>query len=310
MAMRVGCYFAGGNAFWVGVAMLVAAGLLTCLRSAAMSSSTATDARPALETLKWLPRWLLVLGLVQLVLSATPLPWWLWGLMAAVSAGVLCSESRLEGALAAARLRGRHRTWGLGLIVCGVLAGVVERFAYPQIAGPPSPVSMLCVIGDSLSAGLYEGENEPTWPRQFSMRYEVRVVDASRQGATTHSALKQAQDLPEGASVVLIEIGGNDMLEGVPAAEFHQALAKLLRELKRADRTLVMCELPRPPFRDGYGRAQRALSAEFGVLLIPRWELTRILVQNDTTEDGLHLSPLGHELLADVVWKYAGKWLK
>ena len=78
-------------------------------------------------------------------------------------------------------------------------------------------------------------------------------------------------------AVVLVELGGNDLLSGLPTREFARDLETLLASLRQPGRTIVMLELPLFPFQSGYGRAQRALARRFDVYLIPKRYLASVL---------------------------------
>jgi lysophospholipase L1-like esterase len=65
---------------------------------------------------------------------------------------------------------------------------------------------------------------------------------------------------------------------------------------------VVMFELPLPPFRNEYGRVQRKLASKYGVVLIPKRVFVGVLTEEGATMDGVHLSPQGHERMAEIVW--------
>ena len=156
---------------------------------------------------------------------------------------------------------------------------------------PKQPVRDLLVIGDSVTAGLNDGES--TWPRQLSESVDVRVLDASQPGATLKSALQQNSRFAGQPGLIILEIGGNDMLEGLPVAEFEKNLGNLLAEVTHPDRTVVMFELPLPPFHAMYVTAQRRQAMRYNVPLIPKRLFARILTTQGSTVDGIHLSHKG-----------------
>jgi acyl-CoA thioesterase I len=102
---------------------------------------------------------------------------------------------------------------------------------------------------------------------------------------------------------VLIEIGGNDLLDGTASATFEANLDRLLAAATPPPgapaRTVIMFELPLFPHRIAYGRIQRRLAAKYRVQLIPK----RYFVQafRAGTSDGLHLSPAGARYVAGMV---------
>ncbi len=271
--------FGSGGAFFVGAA-LVLAGIVTF--AARRSRVVATL--------------LAVVGLILIAFSAVPLPYWLYGLAGGVSVLWLAAE-RSGG-----RLRSR-RGWLRGAAAAVWLAAVAVELphhvlpAVPPVAGRPA----LHVIGDSLAAGT-GSKDEETWPRRLARVHGIEVVGLSRVGVTTASALGQAEKLPVDGGVVLVEIGGNDLLGPTSAADFDHDLGELLGRVCRPGRVVIMVELPLPPLCNGFGLAQRRRAAEHGVALIPRRVLMSVLTADGATTDGLHLTPAGHERMADALW--------
>lgn len=129
-------------------------------------------------------------------------------------------------------------------------------------------------------------------------RIENRAVPGS-QVSTSRRTLEQFRFCP--GDVLVIELGGNDLLGGVPGAEFRRKLNGLLDVAASFDVPVLMFELPLPPFRSSYLRAQRELAAKYGVTLIPRRRFAAVLSGGGSTVDGLHLSNYGHEKMAAVV---------
>ncbi len=155
------------------------------------------------------------------------------------------------------------------------------------------------VIGDSLSAGVGGGEGPP-WPHLLGTQLDADVHNHAQAGATARSANEQTSELPA-ASLVIVEIGGNDLLGGRSAQQFHEDLDALLSEACADDRRVVMFELPLPPFFFRYGKVQRSLAQEHKVRLIPRRLLADVLFSDAATLDSIHLSESGHQKLAERV---------
>jgi acyl-CoA thioesterase-1 len=102
--------------------------------------------------------------------------------------------------------------------------------------------------------------------------------------------------------LVLLEIGGNDLLGEVSAERYEAGLSKLLAAVRRPGRVVVMLELPLPPTYNAYGRIQRRLAQRYRALLVLKRVLLGILQQGDTTLDTIHLAQEGHERMADAIW--------
>jgi acyl-CoA thioesterase-1 len=180
----------------------------------------------------------------------------------------------------------------------------LEFFSYRPSRIDGSPKLPMVVIGDSLSAGINDGVDIP-WPTRLDEIALVNVSNTALAGATCRSAINQLDGLPK-QCVVIVEIGGNDLLGGRLASEFRADLDALLAEIQSPGREVVMFELPLPPFFNGYGYAQRELADKHNVALIPRRLLASVLFTEDATLDSIHLSNDGHHELADRVASFLG----
>lgn len=169
--------------------------------------------------------------------------------------------------------------------------------------------SRIFVIGDSLSAADFE-EVQP-WPAILEMRLGVPVVNLALASADTAGALeRQVPLLPPIAGnreMVILEIGGNDMLDGSGARRFGKNLDRLCAAAAGKGRDVVMFELPLLPGRWAYGFMQRRIAVKYGCALIPKRILAGVLTRPGHTSDGIHLSPRGHEALARAVADYVGR---
>ena len=183
------------------------------------------------------------------------------------------------------------------------VGGAISEVPYqlpPAVAAVAS--RELYLFGDSLSAGINERETD-NWPQLLARSHDLELINYSRAGATVAVASRQANDVSLGAGIVLLEIGGNDLL-GSPAGEhFERDLQELLKRVCQPGRQVLMFELPLPPLHNEFGRVQRRLAAQNHVLIIPKRFLIDVLASEGTTLDSIHLSPRGHQRMAALVWR-------
>ncbi len=235
-------------------------------------------------------------GLILVAVSSTPLPVWFYCIAGAATLAWIGVESSVK----TMRLRLR-----VGLR-CAVLAawwlGIALELPFHLMPNvPPMDSPPVFLVGDSLSAGM--GGESVTWPKLLARRHHVVVHDLSRAGADVATAMRQAEQVPGPAPLVLAEIGGNDVLRGNAPETFEQGLDLLLARLREGGRTVILLELPLPPFCNRYGAAQRRLAKRYGVLLIPKRVLIGVLTSEGATLDTIHLSPRGHALMAETIWE-------
>ncbi len=176
------------------------------------------------------------------------------------------------------------------------LAGWETRFHLP-VSIPTNGYDTLCVVGDSLSMGAEPPHKN--WPDILGDKLGMTTRTFSFGGARTDTALPNAKRIDKDDCLVILEIGGNDLLYGTEG--FEANLDALLATVCNGKRSVVMLELPLPPTFNNFGIAQRRLARKHGVTLIPKRYLAHVLTTHGATDDGLHLSNEGHTLLADTL---------
>ena len=238
-----------------------------------------------------------LIGGILVAISAVPLDCWLYVLLATVTVIWLPVEWFADAVgnkvLASARI-------AVAIVWLLALGQEVPFHFAPTLPALGKPAFFL--IGDSVSAGMSDADKE-TWQKLLARAHDIDVRDFSRMGATVGSARKQAERIEDGRGLVLLEIGGNDLLGSTTADQYEERLDLLLADVCRLDRTVLMMELPLPPFANRFGMIQRSLARKYQVELIPRRTFICVLTTPGATVDGVHLSRMGHEMMADVVWK-------
>lgn len=275
-------YFASGESFYLG------AGLLLLV--------VATSSLALAKRAFWLRRIAMWAGLGLMVMASPPFP---WIVDVGFAAAFLFWLISLSGS-------GSRRRWlrtGATCVLIVVLLALSTSELYwrrlPIIGAKAS--DHLVVLGDSISSGL--GGSVHPWPEVMQTMSGVQVKNLSKAGATVTDGLAMANQVIADDHLILIELGGNDLLAGEPASEFAQRLESLLEKLSSPERTLIMFELPLMPQAIQYGRVQRRLAKKYGVVLIPKRFFAAILAGKEATSDGLHLSKIGADRMAALVGK-------
>lgn len=171
----------------------------------------------------------------------------------------------------------------------------------------------ILVVGDSLSAGLNLNVKD-TWVALLQTRldakgYGYRLVNASISGDTTSnglSRLPRAIDLhrPE---IVIIELGGNDGLRGLPIEIMQDNLAQMIRKSQDSGARVVLAGMLMPPnygedYTERFAAAYPELAKEFAIPLIPFFLEGVALDPSLMQEDGLHPNEQAQPLLMETVW--------
>jgi acyl-CoA thioesterase I len=277
-------FFASGESLYLGSFLL----LLAILASSVVNK-----------------RWMLILrnvvswvGALFILLACPPYSCFVWAALALLfGVWFVCANSAVRSAIVT---RGRTGVAAaLFLILIVVTGSEFSHRRLPPVVG--AAADHVTVIGDSLSAGI-DGKTT-AWPTLFQRFTGNAAKNLARAGASTFDARGMADSVSPGDRIVVVEIGGNDLLSNVPASEFEQNLDLLLTKLTTPGRTIVMFELPLLPNKIAYGRIQRRLAASHGVWLIPKRYLAEIIGGPGATVDGLHLSASGAQEMAELVAK-------
>jgi len=184
-------------------------------------------------------------------------------------------------------------------------------------AEPPT----VLVLGDSLSAA-YGIRLEQGWvallqERLKSKGYGHRVVNASSSGETTGGALARLPRALERhrPAVVVIELGGNDGLRGLPIADVRANFESLIRLSRDSGASVLLIGMRIPP---NYGAAYtKAFHDLFGELatkhrlpLVPFFLDGIALDDSLMLEDGLHPNAAAQPRLVEMVWPQLKPLLK
>jgi len=271
-------FLASGDAFFVGMILILCAVGISTVRHILLR--------------QFLVYSMSLMGLFLVAVSATPLPRMFYVISAAVIlVWLVCVAVTSEKQRSAVR-------WSAVLAAALCAAAIIAEAPCRRMPKITGQFETLCVIGDSVSAGM-GNDTEQTWPRLLRGQ-GIEVIDRSRAGATVSSALRRQVDgLPENALIVL-EIGGNDLLSATatPYSDFDRDLRKLLESASGRRRTVVLLELPLLPWHTEYGRIQRRLASRFDAILVPKRFLAGIFAAEGATSDGIHLTAEGQRLMA------------
>ncbi|WP_313920071.1 arylesterase [Tahibacter sp.] len=165
------------------------------------------------------------------------------------------------------------------------------------------------VLGDSLSAA-HGIARDAGWVNLLQQRLAPRrVVNASISGETTSGGLARLPLLltEHKPDLMLLELGANDGLRGLPLDEIRANLVQMLTLIRNAKArpVLIGIELPinyGPQYRDGLRKLYRDVAGEFNVPLVPFLLEGVALDPALMQDDGLHPNAQGQPRLLETVW--------
>ena len=180
---------------------------------------------------------------------------------------------------------------------------------------------VILVLGDSLSAG-YGIPVEQGWVARLQKRldaegYGYTVVNASVSGETTVGGLERlpralAKHAP---AVVIIELGGNDGLRGLPVSELRANLEALVAASRKSGAEALLAAIRMPPnygpqYTERFYAVYESLARERKVPWVPFF-LEGVALREDLfQDDGIHPDLEAQPILLDNVWPVLEPLLK
>jgi lysophospholipase L1-like esterase len=169
--------------------------------------------------------------------------------------------------------------------------------------------SRVLALGDSLTAGNGVSP-EQAWPSLLASRTGWTVVNGGVSGDTSGDALQRLPALLEehGPALVLVTLGGNDMLRQLPEEETIANLDQILVRIQAHGAKAVLLATPRPSAAGAVFRNLSAADFYQGVadrhkLPLIRDAMAEVLSDPQLKGDPLHPNGAGHALLAEKLFE-------
>ena len=190
-----------------------------------------------------------------------------------------------------------------------VMLGLVVLSLHRIEASPSAPV--IVAFGDSLTAGLGLPQDQ-AFPAQLEVALkargtEAKVINAGVSGDTAAAALTRLDwALPDDADAVIIELGGNDALQGIPPEGTKAALEKIIERVQARGLPILLAgqEAPRNMGKD-YVDQFRAIYADLAQrydLIFYPFFLEGAALNDDLMQgDGIHPNAKGVAAIVDNI---------
>lgn len=191
---------------------------------------------------------------------------------------------------------------------------VTVLVALPASAMVTNPVTQTIVVfGDSLSAG-YGIEQNQSWVSLLQTRLSLqklayKVINTSISGETTSGGLSRFSEMlsTHKPSIVILELGANDGLRGLPVSDMRSNLSAMIVQAKAAKAKLLLIGMKIPPnYGQKYSRdfsASYAISAKQHKIKLVPFLLEGVAGKPSLIQDdGLHPIATAQLKLLDNVW--------
>lgn len=210
------------------------------------------------------------------------------------------------------------RGWSIALLslllaACG--GAVPETSPEQDSAKAAAPVSgperHILAFGDSLFAGygLAEGQGYPA-QLETALRdagINAEIANAGVSGNTSAAGLQRlgfvldAQE--QKPDLVLLELGGNDLLRGISPEQTRENIGAMLAELKRRGIPVLLMGMRAPPnygpeYQQAFDALYPELAEQYGAALVPFWLASIYRNPELFQSDRIHPTAAGINVLA------------
>lgn len=190
------------------------------------------------------------------------------------------------------------------------------RPAAPAAAPPVAQRPQIVVLGDSLTAGLGLATDE-SFPAVLQRRLDAagrhyEVVNAGVSGDTSAGGLRRLDwSLSGDARVLVLALGANDGLRGLPPDQTRQNLARIIERAQTRHVTVILAGMEAPPnygreYASAFRQTFQELAAEYKLPFIP-FLLEGVAGDPSLNQaDGIHPNLRGAQIVAETVWRALG----
>jgi acyl-CoA thioesterase-1 len=195
------------------------------------------------------------------------------------------------------------------IVVSILLTGVYAASAQARTGKPPRIV----FLGDSLTAG-YGLDIEQSVPSLVQKQldhdgYHFEVVNAGVSGDTSAGGLRRLDwSLDGDVRVLVIELGANDGLRGLPPAEMKKNLKAIIEIARKRGIAVLLTGMEAPPnwgptYTSEFRRVFRDVAGEEHVAFMPFYLYQVAGIPTLNIADGMHPNPAGARIVEKNLWQ-------
>jgi acyl-CoA thioesterase-1 len=167
----------------------------------------------------------------------------------------------------------------------------------------------ILVFGDSLSAG-YGISREASWVSLLQKSLQQsgssdEIVNASVSGETTSGGVRRLENLLQKyqPSIVILELGANDGLRGMPIQETERNLSFMIQQASKSKAKVLLLGMRLPPnygiYSQRFGELYPKLAKQYGIKLVPF--MLEKLSNEHFQADNLHPTAAAQALILQTV---------
>ncbi len=191
----------------------------------------------------------------------------------------------------------RSRALATGLLIVALAGCSGKSPTLPSLAAD----DVIVAFGDSLTYGT-GAEAKESYPAMLAQLIGRKVIRAGVPGEVTSQGRARLASVIEEYSprLVIVCLGGNDMLRRVSEQEIKQNLRAMIADIRRRGIAAVLIGVPKPALLSGAPEFYAELAAEFNIPYDGKI-VTSVLYKSEYKSDAIHPNAQGYRKIAEAI---------
>lgn len=162
--------------------------------------------------------------------------------------------------------------------------------------------SVILAFGDSITVGYGLDEAE-SYPAKLSQLIGIPVIRSGVSGEDTNRALRRLPGVLDEyePDLVLLCIGGNDMLRKQSRTQMEKNLRKMIRLIQERGTDVILIAVPEPNVLLSVPKIYKDLAEEFGIPIEER-VIRNVLSDSSLKKDPIHPNAEGYQNIAEAMF--------
>lgn len=185
------------------------------------------------------------------------------------------------------------------ILVVIILILTSTLFFYQKHKNIVNDTSLIVFLGDSITAGKGAGSGED-FPSIIGKTLNVPIVNSGVSGSTTSNALLRINNdvVRKNPSIVVIELGGNDLLEHVDSEVSRRNFDLILSKIKPTGAKIVILDVKFFVFDKKYETDWASLAKKYNAIFVP--DILEGVITNQSLKfDDIHPNARGYQIIAE-----------
>ncbi len=190
----------------------------------------------------------------------------------------------------------------LTLLTIGIFVLLCFVIVFQNVNGQANPSLRIVAFGDSLVTGTGSTSGND-FVSVLSRRINNQIINLGTSGMTTAQAVAavDSQVIPQDPDIVIVVLGGNDILQSLPRDQMIANLRTVIQKIQNSGAKVILAAVHGPSFQTDLELAFSNLAAETGASFVSNI-MSDIIGHPSLLSDAVHPNDAGYQIIADKIF--------